>query len=102
MTLLEREKNLGSFNSYLKIVTKESGDLGRGEFYLIEEKDHLNICKPNDKNDFMYKKICNLINELIRNENLNCDKCKLVNCSSDGKNLRENFFELFKSNDLFM
>ena len=91
----------GYFNSYTKIVTRESGDLGRGEFYLINNKDHLNICKPDNRNDFMYTKICSLINEQIKCENLNCETCKLIVYSNEEKRQREHLFELFKATNFY-
>ncbi len=65
------------FNVYGKTVTESSANIGVGEFYIAKNKDHMNICKPLNKNCFIYQKILKLIEDLIKLENLNCEKCKL-------------------------
>jgi hypothetical protein len=70
--------------------------LGRGDFFLIQNKDHLNICKPEDKNDFIYKTICQLIKEELHNKNLNYDKSKSLYFMND-KNVGN-----FRINDPFL
>jgi protein SERAC1 len=102
-TLLEsNDTYIGYFNSYLRIVNKESGDIGRGEFHLIKNKDHLNICKPDNRNDFMYKKICNIIKNEIKNEKNICEKCKTNEILSESTYVRELIHKNFKLNHLFI
>jgi hypothetical protein len=83
---------------YITTVTEKSAKIDIGEFHLINNKDHLNICKPNDRDDFMYVKIVNLISDLINVENLNCEKCKYDYDLDREKRLNEHFFEFFQAN----
>ena len=83
---------------YVTTVTEKSAKIDIGEFHLISDKDHLNICKPNDRNDFMYMKIVNLINDLINVENLNCEKCKYDFSLDNDKKFNEYLFEFFRAN----
>lgn len=68
-----------AFNVYAQTVSEQSANLGVGEFYTAENKDHLNVCKPDNKKCAVYKKLVEFINEINENQSRNCDKCKLNN-----------------------
>lgn len=54
-----------AFNVYAKTVTELSANIGVGEFILANHKDHLNICKAEDRNCFVYTKINQEINKIL-------------------------------------
>ncbi len=86
---------------YAQTVTQASADIGIGEFSLVENKDHLNICKPNDKNCVVYTRIKKLITDVIDDENKKCDKCRLNALNEKSKKYGAYLFEFFKSNYFF-
>ncbi|XP_068084928.1 protein SERAC1 isoform X2 [Anabrus simplex] len=49
---------------YIQIVAVESADAGIGQFYGVP-LDHRNICKPTNRQCFLYKELTNLINQTV-------------------------------------
>jgi hypothetical protein len=96
LSVCENQPTHYFFNLYAKTVTESSANIGVGEFYVASNKDHLNVCKPADKNCFVYKKILDLITDLVRVENSKCKKCKLELDLIEQKNANF-FFQYFNS-----
>ncbi len=92
--------NIG-WNWSLTTVTKSSADLGLGEFLLVENKDHLNICKPENRSDIIYTKIKDLIYYLIQFETHSCEKCELDARKDRSKKINERFYAFFRQNNFF-
>lgn len=57
-----------AFNVFATTVTEASARLGIGEFHLADFKDHLNVCKPDDKKCLVYTKQIDFINQIINDE----------------------------------
>lgn len=55
---------------YLRIVSEESADAEVGELYGIP-LDHRNICKPKNRDCFLYQQLVNLVRENVRAEVIN-------------------------------
>lgn len=66
-----------ALNVYATTVSETSANLGVGEFYLANNKDHLNVCKPDNKKCFLYTKIVEFINQISEQETNTCAKCIL-------------------------
>ena len=65
-----------AFNVFATTVTEASARLGIGEFHLADCKDHLNVCKPDDKKCLVYTKQIDFVNQIIEDETSNCVKCQ--------------------------
>ena len=86
-------ENLQTYIGYklsITTVSKESADIGIGEFYLMDDRDHYNISKPDNRDYFMYQKILEFVNQEIKHECESCVKCKEIKAR-----------KLFNSNDFF-
>lgn len=92
---------IGILNQTTQIVTKESADLGVGEFSLVENKDHLNICKPDDLSCSVYTRIKRVIQSQIEAESNKCQQCKLDARLERGRKLQAYLFDFFKLNSVF-
>ena len=83
------------------VVDKESADIGVGEFCFVENKNHLDICKPDDKNCVIYSRVKSVIYNLIEEENLKCEKCKLDAMAERNRKMGDYLFEFLKLNYFF-
>ena len=85
------------YNYYNTTVTEASAAaIGVGEFHIVKNKDHMNICKPANKDCFVYEKILNLITNAVKAEYSKCQKCKLESSLRAEKNA-VHFFRYFNS-----
>lgn len=89
LSLCEGKLTYLGFNLYTTTVTEASANIDYGEFYLVDNKDHLNICKPESQDCFVYTKIRDFICNILKEEISCCSKCKEI---SNGNFL--NFFEI--------
>ena len=86
---------IGYFNIYAKTVSEKSANLGIGEFKLVDFKDHLNICKPDNRNCAIYQDILKIVDDLIKNENLNCQECQVDFEKAKNSTMNEYLYEFF-------
>lgn len=99
VSMLEKQPiHLGFKLYWSEAVAESSANLGLGEFVWVDNRNHINICKPENRDSIVYKKICQVINQVIRDERLNCEKCK-KECEADkSRRLEEIFYEFLKLN----
>lgn len=96
LSIYENKPTFYFANLYLRTVTEESAKIGIGESYKAEEKDHLNVCKPENKECEIYGKILNLISELFEVNNSACENCLLELKVIEKRNEKYNF-QLFSN-----
>jgi hypothetical protein len=97
LSICEKLATYFGFNLYAITVTEASANLGVGEFYVANNKDHLNVCKPDNKKCVVYNKEIDFINKIIENENKNCKICELKQTVNGVFDLNEKSY-LFFSN----
>ena len=98
MSMLERQPLHIGFNIYTETVPEASGRLGLGEFYWVENRDHINICKPENRDSAVYTRIRDIVNHTIETESLTCARCKREYELDKSRRLGEIFYEFFKLN----
>jgi protein SERAC1 len=86
LNICEKLPTYFGFNVYATTVTQESANIGVGEFYLADNKDHLNVCKPDNKKCAVYRKQIHFINDIIQNNNENCKLCHLEKMNTLNQN----------------
>ncbi|RMZ94486.1 hypothetical protein BpHYR1_038581 [Brachionus plicatilis] len=95
LSLCEGKLTYLGFNLYTATVTEESANIDYGEFHLVKNKDHLNICKPESQDCFVYIKIKELLSNILNEEMSNCSTCKEMSNENFS-----NFFEMKERNKL--
>jgi hypothetical protein len=83
------------------VVEPQVADIGIGDFTLVKEKDHLNVCKPNDRNCIVYTKIKKQCLSVMAEESDACEKCKLNEANERSRKYGAYLFEFFKLNYFF-
>ena len=95
MNICEKLATYFGFNVYAVTVTEASANLGVGEFYVADNKDHLNVCKPDNKKCVVYNKKLEFINKIIDNESKNCKICKIKQSLNSEYDLTEKNYLYF-------
>lgn len=98
LNFLEKQPTHLGFNFYWETVPEMSANLGVGEFCLVENYNHLNICKPKSRESVVYDKVKDLINDLIESETLGCERCRDEYKAEKSLRLSEIFYDFFKLN----
>lgn len=99
VSLLEKQPIYLGFNLYWsETVHESSANIGIGEFHRIENRDHINICKPENRNSEVYRHVRDAINRVIENECLTCERCKREVEDAKTRRWSEIFYEFFKPN----
>lgn len=81
------------FNLYTTTVTESSANIDYGEFYLVNNRDHLNICKPESQDCFVYIKIKEFLCNIFQEEMSSCSECKKIS--------NENFSNFYEMKERF-
>lgn len=77
LSICENKPTFYFANLWVRTVTEASANIGIGEFYIAEDKDHLNVCKPESRQSFIYQKIYKVAMDLISSEYPECENCKI-------------------------
>jgi hypothetical protein len=48
------------------VVDERTGNPGVGKFHLVPGKNHFNICKPKNREDFVYTKLLEFVERVTR------------------------------------
>jgi hypothetical protein len=75
ISMLEKMPTYIGLNIYTETVSVKSANIGVGEFITVENKDHLNICKPVNKQCIVYKKVIEAIQNEIEERKARCPAC---------------------------
>lgn len=102
VSLLEKQPMYLGFNLYWsETVPESSGKLGLAgdeKFVWVENRDHVNICKPESRDSLVYRQVRDCINQVIDEASSTCERCKQEARDRQTRRWSEIFYEFFKPN----